>query len=144
MKSVEITKKDPIFVNQGWAVLPVSQRKHVRSMQNYTIPSWLVLSFREEPLYKNTIPCHTKQIFTPDGFVASGAFRLPLYHDQPTKDILDQLSMDPTADVMKKNIAAKRVKYLENASIVVRLSDSRLADALPYENFLDESNVGAV
>ena len=52
--------------------------------------------------------------------------------------------MDSVVDVMKKNIAVKRVKYVENACVVVRLTDSRLADAMPYENFLDESNVGGV
>ena len=56
----------------------------------------------------------------------------------PTTELLNALSADPAPTIMSQWLSAKRIKCVENASVLVRLCDARRISELPYLNPFSE------
>jgi len=64
-------------------------------------------------------------LFTPDGFVLSGVYQIPLFVGEVNKTIVEELAEnDPWPHIMDQ-IKAKKIKYLGNSSIMIRLVDGQ-------------------
>ncbi|XP_031564338.1 uncharacterized protein LOC116299756 [Actinia tenebrosa] len=70
------------------------------------------------------------QVFN-EGYVLNGSYQLPLYQGEPSESILDALQNDYCHDVMAAFRRNQKIKFLEGASVFLRLSDSRREEELP-------------
>lgn len=68
-------------------------------------------------------------IFTPDGYVKSGIYQVPLIKGEITEEIasnfLRKIDSDPWTSLMDEMKKNKKLKWLETTSAMVRLVDSQ-------------------
>ncbi|CAD5123733.1 DgyrCDS12050 [Dimorphilus gyrociliatus] len=82
-------------------------------------------------------------IFT-DKFCYTGAFQLPLFYGPPSLEALAQIAKQPYADWLKQSLDSESVKYLDRASVFVRICDGRrfeeVRERSTIQNLLNSSN----
>ncbi len=78
------------------------------------------------PVFK-TIGWTVLPIFSPNGYVQSGIYQLPIFEGAVPKDIIEQLPVNDPWPFLMELVAQKksRVKFLEPMSAIVRLLDSQ-------------------
>lgn len=64
-------------------------------------------------------------LFTPDGFVLSGVYQLPLIQGEVNRTIIKELPENDPWPYILDHIKAKKIKWLGKTSIMIRLVDAQ-------------------
>ena len=103
--------------------------RDVRFDKNLT----LIIDVQTIAFKKKTVPVFKPigwtvlSIFSPNGYVQSGIFQLPIFEGPVPKDIIEQLPLNDPWPFLMELVAQKksRIKFLEPMSAIVRLLDSQ-------------------
>eukprot|EP00054_Salpingoeca_dolichothecata_P029733 m.235694 g.235694 ORF g.235694 m.235694 type:complete len:166 (-) comp26535_c0_seq12:12-509(-) len=70
-------------------------------------------------------------VVTSDGFVQHGRFQLPVFQGSVNNDLLQEMKRKEAAEVLSHALTIKKIKYVDGATLAVRVCDPRRQDELP-------------
>jgi len=81
---------------------------------------------KTDPIFSN-IAWTVVPLFSPDGYILSGIYQIPLFQGSIPKDIVDKLPLNDPWPFIEENMKGKKplAKYWDYTSVIVRVLDGQ-------------------